>query len=146
LLRAQHDAILAGIETAIADNPELTCRIAGLEKYSPQRVVLDSKLRLSPKTKLAQTVRKVPTLVFTTRDGGDDLRALGVEIVRLDADKDGHVPLAKMLNTLAERGINRLLVEGGATIETAFLKAGFADRLEIFPAPMTLGNAGRHGM
>ena len=145
LLRAQHDAILVGIETAIADDPELTCRIPGLEKYSPLRVVLDSKLRLDPKSKLAQAAREVPTLVFTTRDGGDALRALGVEVVKTEADAAGHVAIAPVLHKLGERGVMRLLVEGGATVASAFLKAGFADRLEIFTAPMTLGNAGRGG-
>jgi diaminohydroxyphosphoribosylaminopyrimidine deaminase/5-amino-6-(5-phosphoribosylamino)uracil reductase len=145
LLRAEHDAILVGIETALADDPELTCRVPGLEKYSPLRIVLDSKLRLSPTSELVQTARRVPVLIFTAQNTGDDLRALGVEIVRLEARGDGYVPIPAMLNELAKRGINRLLVEGGATVANAFLKAGFADRLEIFTAPMTLGNAGRHG-
>ncbi|HSM94409.1 MAG TPA: bifunctional diaminohydroxyphosphoribosylaminopyrimidine deaminase/5-amino-6-(5-phosphoribosylamino)uracil reductase RibD [Rhizomicrobium sp.] len=145
LLRAQHDAILVGVETVLADDPELTCRIPGLEKYSPQRVVLDSRLRLSPHSKLAQTARQVPTLVFTTSDGGDELRAMGVEIVRSQADADGRILILPALKKLAERGVMRLLVEGGATVANSFLRAGFADRLEIFTAPMLLGNAGRHG-
>jgi diaminohydroxyphosphoribosylaminopyrimidine deaminase/5-amino-6-(5-phosphoribosylamino)uracil reductase len=141
LLRANHDAILVGIETVIADDPKLTCRIPGLEKFSPRRVVLDSRLRLDPKSKLAQTARQIPTLVFTTTDGGDALRSLGVEIVRIEGV--GRVSIPGVLHALAQRGINRLLVEGGITAITAFLKAGFADRLEIFMAPMTLGNSGR---
>jgi diaminohydroxyphosphoribosylaminopyrimidine deaminase/5-amino-6-(5-phosphoribosylamino)uracil reductase len=145
LLRAEHDAILIGIETALADDSELTCRIPGLEKYSPLRIVLDGQLRLDARSKLAQTARKVPTLVFTAREGGDELRALGVEIIRLPAGGNGRVALGDVLQTLAERGINRLLVEGGATIANAFLANGFAERLEIFTAPMSLGNTGRHG-
>lgn len=145
LLRVQHDAILVGIETAIADDPELTSRLPGLEQYSPLRVVLDSKLRLSPNSKLAQTARKTPTIVFTLREGGEDLQTLGVQVVRMEADAEGCVRIPDVLRTLAKRGINRLLVEGGMTVASAFLKAGFADRLEIFTAPMTLGNAGRHG-
>ena len=145
LLRAQHDAILVGIETVLADDPELTCRISALEKYSPLRIVLDSGLRLNPRSKLAQTARQVPTLIFTTRDGGNDLQALGVEIVRVPSDADNHPALPQVLGQLAQRGINRLLVEGGITVATAFLNAGFADRLEIFTASMILGNAGRRG-
>ena len=145
LLRAQHDAVLIGIETALADDPELTCRIPGLEKYSPLRIVLDSRLRLDPASKLIQTARQVPVLVFTAREGGDHLRMPGVEIVRVEAGADGHLRISAMLCELAKRGINRLLVEGGATVANAFLKAGFADRLEIFTAPMILGDAGRHG-
>ena len=145
LLRVQHDAILVGIGTVIADDPELTSRLPGLEKYSPARVVLDSKLRLNPKSKLAQTARKTPTMVFTTQSGGEDLQALGVNVVRVEADPEGRVRISDVLHDLAEQGINRLLVEGGATVADAFLKAGFVDRLEIFTAPMILGNAGRHG-
>ena len=145
LLRAEHDAILVGAKTALTDDPELTCRIPGLEKYSPLRIVLDSKLRISPMSKLAQTARQVPVLIFATQNNGDDLRALGVEIVRLKPDDGGRAPIPAVLNELAQRGINRLLVEGGATVANAFLKAGFADRLEIFTAPMTLGRTGRHG-
>ncbi len=142
LLRSKHDAILVGIETAIADDPELTCRIPGLEKYSPLRVVLDSKLRLDPKSKLAQTAHMIPTLVFTTAiAGGDELLNLGVEIIHVDGG--GRVSIPVVLHTLAQRGINRLLVEGGITITTSFLNASYADRLEIFKSPMTLGNNGR---
>lgn len=145
LLRAQHDAILIGIETALADDPELTCRIPGLEKYSPLRIVLDSRLRLGLRSKLAQTARQTPTMICTTREGGDALQAAGVEIVRMPPDAAGHIALRDVLQTLAGRGINRLLVEGGATLANAFLKSGFADRLEMFTAPMSLANGGRCG-
>lgn len=145
-LRAEHDAIVVGIETTIADNPELTCRLAGLEKYSPTRIVLDSKLRLDPKSKLAQTAHTIPTLVFAVRGGGTALRDLGVEIIRVDADHNGHVSIPAVLRRLAERGIMRLLVEGGAKIISAFLNEGFSDRLEIFTAPMLLGNGGHGGI
>jgi diaminohydroxyphosphoribosylaminopyrimidine deaminase/5-amino-6-(5-phosphoribosylamino)uracil reductase len=145
LLRAQHDAILVGIETVLADDPELTCRIPGLEEYSPLRIVLDSRLRLGLRAKLAQTARKIPTMVFTAKNGGDELKAAGVEVIRLPPDTDGHIVLGDVLQMLAGRGINRLFVEGGATIANAFLKSGFADRLEMFTAPMSLANTGRCG-
>jgi diaminohydroxyphosphoribosylaminopyrimidine deaminase/5-amino-6-(5-phosphoribosylamino)uracil reductase len=138
LLRARHDAILVGIGTVLADDPELTCRLPGLENRSPIRVVLDSGLRLSPASKLAQTARRIPTLVFTASDGGDELKELGVEIVKI-ADQ-GRPNVRAVLSTLAKRGITRLLVEGGAVVHAAFLEQGLADRLEIFRAPVTLGD------
>ena len=91
LLRAKHDAILVGVNTVIEDDPELTVRLPGLEKYSPLRVVLDRKGRMPKTAKLA----KPDTLVFT----------------------DG---ITTVLATLAGRGVTRLLVEGGATVAHAF--------------------------
>ena len=141
LLRAQNDAILIGVNTALADDPELTCRIAGLEEHSPLRVVLDTRLRLSEGSKLAASA--TPTLGFTTAaEGGAKLAAAGGEIVRVARDARGRPDLAAMLTELAQRKVTRLLVEGGATVHAAFLDRDLADRLEIFTAPMTLGAAG----
>ena len=142
-LRARHDAILAGIETVLADDPELTCRIPGLEDRSPLRVVLDSGLRLPTTSKLVQTAHKVPVVVFTTREGGDRLRAAHVDIVRVAPDAQGRPDLGAVLGELASRGATRLLVEGGATVEEAFLVQGLADRLEIFRSPVVAGAGGR---
>src|SRR5215472_17400427 len=77
-LRAQHDAILIGIETALVDDPLLTVRIAGLENRSPLRVVVDTHGRLQAKSKLAQTSGATPTILFTTSHECEDLRRLGV--------------------------------------------------------------------
>jgi diaminohydroxyphosphoribosylaminopyrimidine deaminase/5-amino-6-(5-phosphoribosylamino)uracil reductase len=142
-LRARHDAILAGIETVLADDPELTCRIPGLEDRSPLRVVLDSGLRLPMTSRLVQTAHKVPVVVFTTRKGGDGLRAAQVDIVRVAPDAQGRPDLGAVLGELASRGATRLLVEGGATVEEAFLVQGLADRLEIFRSPVVAGAGGR---
>jgi diaminohydroxyphosphoribosylaminopyrimidine deaminase/5-amino-6-(5-phosphoribosylamino)uracil reductase len=138
LLRARHDAILVGIGTVLADDPELTCRLPGLETRSPVRVVLDSGLRFSPASKLAQTARQIPTLVFTASDGGAELKDLGVEIVKIT--DQGRPDVRAVLSALAKRGITRLLVEGGAAVHAAFLEQGLADRLEIFRAPVLLGD------
>ncbi len=143
LMRARHDAILIGIGTALADDPQLTCRIAGLEKYSPVRVVLDGKLKLGEWSKLAQTAREVPTVVYTVSEGGGPLRVCGVDVVRVAKDARGRPDIEAVLHDLAARGITRLLVEGGPTVHATFLNRGFADRLEIFRAPMLLGSAGK---
>jgi diaminohydroxyphosphoribosylaminopyrimidine deaminase / 5-amino-6-(5-phosphoribosylamino)uracil reductase len=143
LLRAENNAILIGINTALADDPELTCRIGGLETHSPLRVVLDTRLRLDAWSKLVATAAVTPTLVFTTAaQGGAELRSAGVEIVTVGPDAGGRPDLAAVLLELAERNVTRLLVEGGATVHAAFLDRALADRLEIFTAPITLGAAG----
>jgi diaminohydroxyphosphoribosylaminopyrimidine deaminase/5-amino-6-(5-phosphoribosylamino)uracil reductase len=146
LLRVKHDAILVGIETALADDPELTCRISGLDDRSPIRVVLDTRLRLGEWSKLAQTARDTPTLVFTTAHGGGALEACGVAVIRTVKDARGRPDIAAVLKDLAKRGITRLLVEGGASVHASFLDRGFADRLEIFRAPIVLGASGRNAI
>jgi len=143
LLRARNDAILVGIGTVLADDPELTCRIPGLEDRSPLRVVLDSALRLPLSSKLVATAGRVPLVVFTTREGGGDaLRESGVDIVHVAADAAGRPALQAVLAALAARGMTRLLVEGGAAVEAAFSAAGLADRLEIFRSPVVAGAGG----
>jgi diaminohydroxyphosphoribosylaminopyrimidine deaminase/5-amino-6-(5-phosphoribosylamino)uracil reductase len=143
LLRAQNDAILVGVETALADDPELTCRLPGLEKHSPLRVVLDTRLRTRPGSKLVANAKSRPTVVFTVAEkGGDPLRSSGVEIVRVARDARGRPDVGAVLNALAKRGVSRLLVEGGATVHAAFLDRGYADALEVFTAPITLGSSG----
>ena len=146
LLRAQHDAILIGIGTALADDPELTCRLPGLEARSPIHVVLDTQLKLGSQSKLAQSARQIPTLVYTTADDGAALRACGVEVVKVSRDARGRPEIEAVLSSLAGRGVTRLLVEGGGIVHASFLNRGIADRLEIFRAPIVLGAAGSPGI
>lgn len=143
LLRARNGAILVGIDTALADDPMLDCRIASLERHSPLRVVMDTHLRLGVTSRLVQTAHRLPTLVFTTQEeGGEALCAKGVEIVRVARDPQGRPDLGAVLADLSKRSVTRLLVEGGATVHAAFLDGGLADALEIFTAPMALGKSG----
>ncbi|SMH52511.1 bifunctional diaminohydroxyphosphoribosylaminopyrimidine deaminase/5-amino-6-(5-phosphoribosylamino)uracil reductase RibD [Azospirillum agricola] len=145
-LRATHDAIMVGIGTALADDPELTCRLPGLEERSPVRIVLDSHLRLSPDSKLAATARTLPTWVVT-RDDHDPARAAaltaqGVEILPVTAGPAGRPDPAAALAALAGRGVTRLLVEGGATLAGALMGAGLVDRLEWFRTASLIGGDG----
>jgi diaminohydroxyphosphoribosylaminopyrimidine deaminase/5-amino-6-(5-phosphoribosylamino)uracil reductase len=146
LLRARADAILVGIGTALADDPELTCRLPGLEGHSPLRVVLDTRLRLTEWSRLAQGAKETPTIVFTTSDGGGALAACGVEIVRVSKDARGRPELEAVLKTLAERGVNSVLVEGGASVHAAFLDRDLVDRLEVFRASIVLGGGGHNSI
>jgi diaminohydroxyphosphoribosylaminopyrimidine deaminase/5-amino-6-(5-phosphoribosylamino)uracil reductase len=139
LMRAEHDAILVGIGTALADDPELTVRLAGLEDRLPLRIVLDTNGRLPAQSKLARTARKVPTLVFTAGAPRPELEALGVDVVFAARDAQAHIGIPAMLAALAKRGVTRLLVEGGAAVHASFLSGGLVDRLEVFTAPIVLG-------
>jgi len=148
LLRAQTDAILIGSETALADDPELTCRIPGLEGRSPLRVILDTRGRLGADSKIARTAKDISTVVFTADPKAlSRLTKSGIEVCSSQRDSQGHIDISAMLQTLAKRGVTRLLVEGGPTVQSSFLHAGLADRVELFTAPVFLraqhGNAAR---
>jgi diaminohydroxyphosphoribosylaminopyrimidine deaminase/5-amino-6-(5-phosphoribosylamino)uracil reductase len=120
LLRAQSDAILVGMGTVRADDPQLTCRLPGLEDRSPQPFVLGSGC-LPPAAKLAQR---------------------GAEVLRYDFPGFDDGALRGHLEALAARGINRLLVEGGANTARAMLEAGLVDEFHLYRAPLTLGPQG----
>lgn len=141
-LRANHDAVLVGIETALKDDPELTVRLAGYEGYQPTRVILDSKGRLPLSSKLVQTARVIPTWVITTHDLAPEILAAGVRQIKV-ASHHQRADLMAALDALWQNGIERLFVEGGAVVATAFVKAGCVDRLEWFRAPSILGGDGR---
>lgn len=148
-LRASHDAILVGIGTALADDPELTCRLPGLENRSPVRVVVDSNLRLPPTAKLVASASQVPAWIITIdaksgrhAHGVVRLREPGVTIIPVAATGDGRVDPAAAMAALASRGITRVLVEGGAAMAGALLGAGLVDRLEWFRAASLIGGDG----
>jgi diaminohydroxyphosphoribosylaminopyrimidine deaminase / 5-amino-6-(5-phosphoribosylamino)uracil reductase len=143
-LRAQHDAILIGIGTALADDPLLTCRLPGMAVRSPVRVVLDSALRLAPTSRLAAT--SAQTLVWIFADQalpGQErpLADLGVEVLRVPG-AGGRLDLTSVLRGLAERGITRLMVEGGPTVAAAFVAADLVDEIALFRSSKTIGTDG----
>jgi len=158
-LRARCDCILVGIRTAIADDPELTVRIAGLEDRSPVRIVLDRKFELPLTSKLVGSAREVPVIVAAlspsalpgilpsrgemlgrAEGGSPDHRRqqlidAGVEILQAPT-------LENLLHILAERGMSELLVEGGAFAAKSFLEADLVDRIMLFESPVVVGEGG----
>ena len=148
LLRAQCDAILVGIGTVLADDPLLTCRLPGMEARSPVRVVLDRALRIPGSSKLVHSARETPLWVMTSSlseaPATVKLGAAGAQVIRVattSAPPPG-LDLTAVLHALAGKGITRLLVEGGATIATALLRADLVDRLCWFHAPSVIGGDG----
>jgi diaminohydroxyphosphoribosylaminopyrimidine deaminase / 5-amino-6-(5-phosphoribosylamino)uracil reductase len=143
LMRAQSDAIMVGIGTALADDPMLTCRLPGMARNSPVRIVMDRALRLPPASKVAATAREVPAWVVTGMEApqaaAEVLQGQGVEVLRV-AGNDGHVDLASVLKLIASRGITRLMVEGGPTLAAAFIVADLVDVAQLFRAPAIVGD------
>jgi diaminohydroxyphosphoribosylaminopyrimidine deaminase/5-amino-6-(5-phosphoribosylamino)uracil reductase len=147
LLRAQHDAVVVGIGTALADDPQLTVREA--PGQSPPRVVFDTKLRLPLTGRLVQTARDVPTWVICTTDAPSsaeqELVERGVEVLRAPPSAEGRIDTLSALKMLAARGIVAAMVEGGAELAGSILAGAVADELHAFIAPILLGPRGRPG-
>ncbi len=141
-LRATHDAVLVGSGTAVKDDPLLTCRLPGLEKRNPLRVVADNRLQLSPSSRLAQTAKEVPVWVLSTQVLTPALQKMGVELTPVKGGENGTLDAEDMMFQLAERGITRLLVEGGARIAASLLKARVVDRLVVMQAGVAIGADG----
>jgi len=142
-LRASHDAIMVGTGTALADNPQLTCRLPGLAHRSPVRVVIDRNLRMPPTLRLISEANDHPTWILTLSSANPGRRQAfadrGVTLIDLEPNGDGRIGLADALGALGKRGITRLLVEGGGQFAAALVRARLVDRLTWVHAPLLLG-------
>jgi diaminohydroxyphosphoribosylaminopyrimidine deaminase / 5-amino-6-(5-phosphoribosylamino)uracil reductase len=146
LLRASHDAVMIGVGTATADDPELTCRLPGMADRHPVRIVIDPGLRLPLTSKLAAGAGQVPTWIVT-REGGDEarhdgFRAVGIELIELPPAEEEGLDLAAALQALGQRGLTRILAEGGARLAASLLRHDLVDRVAWFHAPMVIGGDG----
>jgi diaminohydroxyphosphoribosylaminopyrimidine deaminase/5-amino-6-(5-phosphoribosylamino)uracil reductase len=145
-LRATHDAIMVGTGTVLADDPQLTCRLPGLAHRSPVRVVVDRHLRIPPTMQLISDARAIPTWVLTLPSAEPARRQAllraGATVIEIDPGPDGNGSPGAALAALSERGITRLLVEGGGHLAAAFARAGLVDRLVWVHAPMLIGGDG----
>jgi diaminohydroxyphosphoribosylaminopyrimidine deaminase / 5-amino-6-(5-phosphoribosylamino)uracil reductase len=146
LMRATHDAIMVGTGTVLADDPQLTCRLPGLSHRSPIRVVIDRHLRIPPAARLIADACRVPTWVLTLGSADPARRATflgnGVTLIDVDPDREGQIDLDAALKALGERGITRLLVEGGGNLAAGFIRARLVDRLAWVHAPLVIGGEG----
>ena len=132
--------------TALADDPELTCRLPGLADRSPIRIVADGRLRLPLTSRLVATASEVPTWLCT-REGNDPdrldaYRDLGLEVIELPGDGDNPLDVSAMMQALGARGVTRLLVEGGGAVIAALLQHDLIDRLVWFRAGLVIGGDG----
>lgn len=140
-LRHTLDGILVGVDTVIADDPALTCRLPGGRQ--PLRVILDSHGRI-PVNAHVVTVADAETLIATTADGEEKLQAAlagraHVSVCALPADDKGRVSLPDLLTMLGERAVTSLLIEGGAGVLGSFFAGKLIDKLQLYLAPLIIG-------
>ena len=147
-LRSQVDAVAVGIGTALADDPQLTCRLPRGGK-NPVRIIVDSRLRISPEAKIFRCSPSdniiIATLENALEDRAEKLMKSGAVILRLP-EEHGKVALLPLLHSLGEKGIMSILLEGGMTLASSFMKQGLIDKACLFYAPKIIGGGGAYGI
>ncbi len=146
LMRAEADAVMCGIGTAIADDPQLNVRLPGLAARRPVRIVADARLRLPLTSKLARSAAEQPLWLLARPDADKSrvqaFRDLGADIVETPVTATGELDLAVAARELGSRGLTRVLVEGGGRIAGAMIRAGLIDRIHAFRAGIVMGGDG----
>ncbi len=156
-LRGRHDAVMVGIGTVLADDPDLTCRIPGMRALPVVRVVADSALRTPASSRVMATASQTPTWLLATLDADPARRAqaagCGARVIAVDphpgplpqageGEGGGRLDLGTAMTVLAAAGLTSVLVEGGAHLAASLLEADLVDRIAWFHAPAVMGGDG----
>ena len=148
-LRANHDVILVGINTVLKDDPKLNCRIRGLEKYSPVRVIVDSSLSIPLTSNVLKNLDKIPTIIWTKQNINSPKKKklinMGVEIIELEKI-DNKLNLIEGLTILSEKGYNKVLVEGGSEISASLMANNLIDKVFLYRSGIFIGGDGLSGI
>jgi diaminohydroxyphosphoribosylaminopyrimidine deaminase/5-amino-6-(5-phosphoribosylamino)uracil reductase len=145
-IRATHDAVLVGSRTVISDDPELTCRLPGLSDRQPVSIVVDGWLNIPNTSKLVQAAATRPVWILT--NGKPDqkrvkqLEEFGLKVIPVESELDRAIDLPLAMTMLAQMGLTRVMVEGGARVVATFMHANLVDRLVWFRAPSIMGADG----
>lgn len=145
LMRAEVDAIMVGAGTVEADDPELTCRLPGMQRRSPIRIVIDGNLRTNSGSKLVRTANEVPVWIAALSDADADRRAqlesAGCRNLSTE-NHDGSIALPELLDDLGAEGIGSVMLEGGALTARMFLDNQLIDRISLFRSDLVIGQGG----
>ena len=137
-LRNIYDAIMVGKGTVLADDPQLNCRIPG--GRDPIRIVVDSKLSISPKAKILNLTSTAPTIIATTKNAPiDKIKVLASKGEIIQVNEGDQVDLLQLFKILGERKITSILVEGGGILNASIVSQGLMDKLYLYLAPILIG-------
>lgn len=145
--RAKTAAILVGVNTVLADNPQLTARPAGMHNpHQPTRFVIDPSLRIPLDTLLVQRSREVPTIIVASQNADatrkEALEGAGCSVWGFPTEENGTIPIPLLLEHIGQEGYDSVIVEGGAKTAGAFLDADCVDFVQAYIAPKIIGGAG----
>ena len=141
-MRAEHDAVMVGIGTVLADDPMLTARTVPLPKKQPARIIADSRGRIRPDCRLMKSVNFSPVILAVAEGQYAALDKQGAAIWACGAGQGGGIDLRGLLARCEVEGINRIFVEGGGRLAASFLRAGLVNTLHWFRAPILIGGDG----
>ena len=149
LIRAKHDCIITSSTTIINDNPELTCRVDGLNHTSPARIILDKKLKVSLNAKVILQAKKYKTIIFYNKSNIKKIRSLkslNVELHKISLDEEGNLDLYQTLLISKELGYQRILLESGTKLINSFLNKNLIDDFKLFVSDKKLGKNGKNSI
>ena len=149
LIRAEHDCIITSSTTIINDNPELTCRVDGLNHTSPARIILDKKLKVSLKSKIIRQAKKYKTIIFYNKSNQKKIRNfknLNVDLYYISLDEERNLDLYQILIILKDLGYQRILLESGIKLINSFLNKNLVDDFKLFVSGKNLGNNGKNSI
>ena len=141
-MRSNHDCILTSVNNIIIDNSRLTCRIPGLEKNSPSRVILDKKLKLPISSNIVKSSNKHRTIIFFNKNNPKKiklLKKLKIELIKTPINEDGNFNLKKILYHVKKLGFYRIFLESGLNLTINFLNKGLVDEFKLFISNKNLG-------
>ena len=145
LLRSSHECIITSSETIVKDNPRLTCRIDGLNRRSPARIVLDNKLKININSKIIKEANKYHTIIFYNKINKKkiiSLKKLKIRTYKIPLDNNGHLDLKASLIKAKEIGFSRIFLETGAILTTSFFNKKLIDDFKLFISSKKLGKNG----
>ena len=146
-MRNNHDCILTSVNTIIMDNPRLTCRIPGLEKNSPSRIILDKKLKIPIISNVIRSANRYRTIIFFNKNNQKKikfLRKLKIKLVQVPSCQDGNFDLKSILSNVRKLGFSRIFLESGLNLTVNFLNKNLVDEFQLFISSKNLGTNGNN--